>query len=535
MIKKNRNWLFYLSGTTLFLAFFFTLNVFAQTENNPVNSQKETLDLNQLANSFPPKTAFSQIKDEDIKRTFSFYTQPFVDFKLNVNPVSKTNFSPGETLILKGDLAYSYDNVNKVVSNITDKCFKIFQNKSQEEKIGICDNPEIFKIPSFQKVGIFVQIWRDDQDKESAKSKGDYLIEEFYLKEISILEENKQVPFELKWNLPKELISGNYHLSFYLNEQKNFSLSGFPVDSFSPLARTNFNVLNTENKKNEFVLSKDKITINDVSYSQTSPMQLIEARDGKIDIKTEVTNLSGNENNLKIKYQLYKWTQEDPTNIVDEKEMNEKLSQSQSLPLNYSFVPNNLYGFYTLKISANSSTTSSLANIHFIVKTKDSGRFMYLGLVKDKTGKISPMFCPRNTQWTGFFKGKIKLVVTEENKQIGTWEKEGFIEPVDGMCFIAKIDSLKNSYGDKCTEIKGEIFDDQGQMTDRVVSKYNCETEKTSIEKTIQEGKKTSVSNGFLFNSIFGLNLTLIFFLIVIAFLSLVLYIYFKKRDQDIH
>ena len=515
----------------VFVPFFST-----KAEENKGNvSVDKNFDATELIASLPPDNSFSQMKSEDMKRTFPFYTQPFVSFKINLDSSNKTNYQKGESIDLKGNLSYSYNETAKAIEGINQKCQNLFKDKSLDEREGICANSQEYDLIGFNQTGVFVQVWRQDKNLESAKAKGDYLVDEFYLDGDLSLKENQPASFNLKWKIPTGLESGSYHFSFFVNEKKNFSLLGFPVDVYSPLVKKDFRVEGDESKNKSLEIDKNNIKINDLAYSQTSPMQLVELKDGRIKVNANLESISQEKSNVKIKYQLYKWTQEDPSNILDTKEEVRTLLSGEETPLAYVFAPNDVDSFYTVKIevSDQASGAKSLVDVHFIIKDRNNGKFMYLGMTKNvKDGLFYPIFCPRNTEWTGYFDGKIKLAIKENNKEVGNWEKIGLIEPTDGICFVAKNDSFKNIRGEGCLELKGEIFDNKnGKVVDSVVSKYNCEdTNNLVLENDTKVSNKLNQQKNNSFSVLASSNFYPILVLIFILIVIIILIFYFKKN-----
>lgn len=425
--------------------------------------------LEKFFGSIPPENPFNSVSS-GLSSMVPFPFSPFSQFNITFNSDNRKGFSQGENLNVKGSfdfLSNSQSEINKSIQ----ECLNRFSNLKEEQRKKACAAPPIYEIPSFGEVGILTQIWKVDEDRQIENQKGDFLVDEFYVAESLEISEGESKDFALSWKIPEGLPNGSYYASFFINSYKRFSLLSFPVNVYSPLSRFDFSVL-TDTSFDNVYLDKNNIRINQKEYSQIYPVPIVEPAQGSIGIEFSLVNNSKEDKEVTLSYELFRWTQEDPRNILETEEKKVKIPANNHKNETYKLAVDQLESLYDLRITVVDNGVKSMANIHFSLKGGNRGMFTYLGMGKEN-GFIRPIFCLRNAQWEGFFEGKVKVTVKKTNgKKLNSGEIEGILEPQDGRCFVLD-DSRFRRKAETSLILLGEIFDKNGNKVDQIEILYN--------------------------------------------------------------
>ena len=478
--KQNKLWKELKEGVAWwgFLSFFLFLPAnAAQVEVQP-NFLNDYLN---FLKALPAPTALNGGGGNDLEEIVPPFKMPFAVFKFDWTGENKQSFSPGESVSLTGKLSYSFkgeENLQKI-KNI---CLEIIKDEKK------CQMPPIYEVPQFSKVGVFVQVWRKDPDKTGAE-KGDFLVDEFYALEDKSLTQGESLTFPIKWQIPQESAAGDYYLSLYLNQDKYFDLAGTPLTVFSEAKKFDFAVKNEgENKGIE--IDKNNIKINGQEFAYRRPAPTVKGE--MINLEIPLRNLNQNKEPVAVKFELYRWGQTDPKNLIKTETQNKTLEGKSQEVLRYSFVPDGKESVLDLKVSATNGKSTSVSNIRFTLEEKKRGIFRFLSFVQEQ-GKLLPVFCVRNANWTGNFSGKVKLSLGNN-----VWEKEGDIEASEGRCFLLR--DQKMQAGEKCSVLQAEIQDKTGFVTEKRELAINCakaaspEPKNTAPAKTPVQEKGASKS-----------------------------------------
>ena len=420
-----------------------------------------------------------------MERTLPFYTTPFSDFKITFDSEDKKFYQGGEEALIGGKISYSSENSEQEVEKIKNDCLSDQKDKTEERRKIICETPPIYYFSDFSDVSILVQVWREEEDRTKMREKGDDLVDEFYAVENILLKEKEEKGFEVKWKAPENLKPGKYYASFFVNQNKRFTLFNFPVNIFAPLTRFDFEIMRGEGDLEGGVkIDKDKIKINDEDYSQVLPAPEVDGSSGKINFKIPVSNPREKEETGTVTYILQRWTQENPIEVITKKEEPLKLAGGSEETLNFEFSPEEFDSVCNLQVVVQSEKTKSMTDIHFVVKGKNRGVIRFLGMGKERSSDDSwPFFCLRNAAWQGAFEGKLKLDFLDGNNQkIKDWEVAGEIEARDGVCFVIKDSAFSNLSKNSCLKMKGSVMGKDEKVTDEEEVYYNC----NSAEKANQ-------------------------------------------------
>lgn len=397
---------------------------------------------------------FTGKEDAELEQIYPYFADPINKFDIKLNSSGKQLYKTGETVSAEGEVSYALDSIKAgEFTKDTEKCFN-------------CPTSRVYRYPVLNDIGVFVQVFRKDEDK-AGSLEGDYLVDEFYAAQGVALSENAKEKVKVNWKVPEEIKEGKYYFSLTINAAQRFSLAGTPLLAHIPANIFDFDVNNPDNG-NGVEIDKNNLAINNANYVYRSPAPTVEPQDGEVKITVPVSNLNTGEAKVNIKYQLYRWGQEDKADLLNTKEETKNIGSAEKANLLYSFRPDDLNSVYNLKIIATTSQSVSTSNLRFVVKDHNRGIFDFIGKARDEQGAAYPTFCIRDAQWTGYFSGKVVLAVMDaKGNALSKFEKEGDIEATN-RCFVLKADKYRLN-DDTSASIKGEIYSKEGKLTDQKI------------------------------------------------------------------
>jgi len=400
------------------------------------------------------QSPFVNQEQEDMEMVYPYHADPLNDFDLSFDSQGRKNYNAGDQLKLNGSVKFT-PRGEEEIKKLTEGC----EN---------CKVPPVYNIPLLDDVGIYVQIWR--RDEQDGAIRGDYLIDEFHAAEGLTLRAGKAQNFSVEWQIPGEIKGGQYYLSFFIDSNKRFNLKGMPLVVFLSAADYDFYVTKPEEAGNGVELDKDNILINDESYVYRQPAPTVEPKEGEISVVVPLVNLNTDKQEINVRFELNGWGQGDPADSLLIKKDVVTLEPGEIVDLIYVFNPDNINSVYNLKAVAAAANSISTSNVRFVVKDKNRGLFGFLG-VAEKDNSLLPMFCLRNAQWIGTFDGKVKVTKNDfKDNQIASWEKTGSMEARD-RCFVIKDQNMRINEG--VVKLKGEIYNKEGKVVDTRTVMYN--------------------------------------------------------------
>ncbi len=477
--KKTVLWLGGLLVFPIFLAGIFSAQAAEEKGGLFKGSSEEEIraGLDQFFGSMPPENPFSQVEGSDYERVLPFAYPPFLDFKVKGRENYKQMFKAGESVDIEAVVSFSNDKSKMETGKLKEQCLEMTKD-NQKAREGICRDYDVYDVNSFEHLSLMVQVWRMDES-DNRKINGDFLVDEFYAKEDFQLSEGQLLPVKISWKAPKDLIKGKYFFSFFVNGNKKFPLLSFAPDIFSPLNQIPFTV--EGEKASGIILDKDGIEINSDHYFPINRIPTVKLMNGKITVKSSVINNTQSLANADVEYKLFRWTQENESDVLSKKNQQVSIKANGTSPIEFSFSPFEKESFYTLQINVKSGQEKSMVNVVLILEGKNRGVFIFMGQA-EKDSKVSPMVCLRNAAWVGNFKGRVDIsaFLGSSEKPIAKWSKEGYLETKDGFCLILKNNGFENLEKGKCTVFKGEIYDDKNNMVDQVTTDFYCGAKKDS-------------------------------------------------------
>lgn len=401
---------------------------------------------------------------------YPYYLHPISNLDLKLDKLAKQNFKKGEEVPISGSLKFTFDG-QKIIKKLSEDCMKKVNNAE------ICNVNSEYSISQLNNLGIFVQVWRVDEDSQNSK-KGDFLIQEFYLSEGINLKDGQEGNFKSKWKIPEEIKTGKYYLSFYINSEKSFDLNGSPLVTFNAGKTLDFYIPETEGGKSGVEIDKNSLKINGADYYYRNVAPTVSGNQ-EVVFEGKILNYDPENKDVKIKYSLYRWGQEDPADLLSQKEENMNIEGQSEKPIKFSFKGDKNNSVYNLKIEAVSGRGISTSNLRIVFENYHRGVFRYLGFLRNSNKNFVPFFCIRDAQWSGSFKGSVKLTLLDSaGKEVASWEDEDQINSGNDRCFAPKDRVYLNNLD--CSSLKAEIKNNQGVVFDKKTVTFGCEKKEAS-------------------------------------------------------
>ncbi len=468
--------------------------------------------------SLPNDTSFSNLAEE----VYPYYLNPISSFDLSLAKLAKQNFKKGDSINISGTLKFSFQGKN-ILSKLQKDCLMKINNPN------VCRVDSNYSVSEASKLGVFVQIWRKDLDSEKS-AKGDYLIDEFYLAKNITLKDGQEGNFNYKWKIPEEINDGQYYFSYYVNSDQSFDLSGTPLTTFNAAKTQDFSIEKDNQNQRGVEIDKNSLTVNGKEYSYRNLAPVVEGGQD-ISVEGKVTNYDSNTKQTKIKYTLSKWGQEDPGDVISQKEDDLSLPGNSDTPIKFSFNPGDSNSLYNLNISLVSPSSSSSSDIRVVIKNNHRGIFRFLGFLNKDNGDVVPYFCIRDAQWEGGLNGRVNLSVSDgRGVNLLAWSGQGVINSGNDRCFIPKGQEISGGKG--CITVKGEILNDKDVPTDIKEATFGCAVDSVSnFEYKNADSKPGTVSKvmGRAGNNL-GVAVLLI---LIFSLLVLVLFIINNKKNKQ--
>jgi len=483
-------------------------------QNKAPGDSLVTPELEQQIDNYVAGSASPSVFKDRVQEVLPFQTSPYNKFNLAIG--GKQSYQNGEKFEVQGTLSFS--------SQAQAEAQKFLKDCQSKSKSGSqCLNPPSYSFPTLDNVGVFVQVWKKDKT-EMAASKGDFLVDEFYALQGATLKENESKEFTINWQVPGELKEGDYYLALYVNSGKGFDLWGSPLVPYSWAKVFDFGVKTSDGVIGSGIeLDKDNIRVNGKSYSYRQPAPEVTPNDSnEIAVELPLTNLNPQKENIKLKYELYRFGQSDPENLINSEEETKTVNAGEKTALQYSFSPNATDSLYNVKVIASTAKSISESNIRFVVTGKDRGIFRFLGLAQSQ-GSFNPLICLRDAVWNGLFPGKVKISVADNHGNLlGDFEQDANIK-AETRCFV--LPSIKFDKPN-CGVIMGEIQDKQGVVVDKKTVAVSCEAPPGGVSSTLENLGQALPFKG-------GKGWIVLFVIVAFAIGGGILYLNNKRKNDE--
>ena len=330
---------------------------------------------------------------------------------------------------------------------------------------------------------IYVKIFQKQIDAKAAQSNGNFLVDQFFVKEGITLDAKETKTFEFMWTVPAWAPEGDYLTFTYFESAKKFNLLGLSFTDDITGGRGNFKV--KSDFKNSVMIDKNNVKVGGKKLLFATPSPRF-TKDEAIAIELPIKNPTKTAQEATITYDLYYWDSLNNSQKIDTKKETINLKAGETKKLAYQ-ITDTKYPVYYLVATTKWHDFSSIADIRVIREGLDRGRINFPGIKSFpiKKGEANTLFVcahsmgtiPGNSTSTDEIgvsapiQGKLEIsLVDGQNNQIKKYAWSGEITS-EMMGFKADFTPDKNY---SSFQIKAALYDASNQIMDEATLKYDC-------------------------------------------------------------
>lgn len=392
-----------------------------KVESNPLNISPEIKTENQ---SISGKSCTNQKGDSDIDCA-DYCKSQSVQIKFTNN---KEIYSPNEVVELSGEL-------------INDNTYPIVEGT------------------------VFARITRKNNEHPE---EGNYIIDEFIVKDNISLKEKETQTINFKWTIPEGITTGNYKVEFIFSVGKQFILAGTPFYNEISMGGINFGI--KSDQKSFLSFDRSKTTVNGEKYKHFGNWLTIETNKEAL-IKQSIQSTLNEERNVDITYNLYRWNSLNNSDLLDTKKESITLGSQTDKELEYK-IPQLTEAVYYLQIVAQSKSDKSIVYIR-ITTPQTNIKLDYLAVTRFpiKQGEGFSLFSCFHDEAATASKGKIEVILTDKkNNEVGRFDQEGLIT---NKMAAQKADITAQKDYDYL-KLTAKVYDEKNNLKDQYETIYDC-------------------------------------------------------------
>lgn len=305
----------------------------------------------------------------------------------------------------------------------------------------------------------------------------DIILERVMLENLNLLPGEKK-SVVLTYQLPGELVSGRYALTFYFNEGNNFDISGLHFSNNVYGAAAQFDISGGSKGLLRFDTARIKVN-NDSTTADALAAKVFPASAEMVLLSVPLMNGKKESRTVAVSYQLFYWDSLKPVNLLKSEDFNVALKPSEvkDIGLNIDISSRTSY---LVKLTANSQDESSWSYFR-IVKSGFRPRLFFVGLnsfplLKEESNNVA-FACYANTA-PGSGIGKLELTV--KNSSGVVLDSRAYVgdmsEKID--IFSSSLTGLGNQDG---LIVSAKLYDNSEALVDEVNITYDCSEFSSSV------------------------------------------------------
>ncbi|MFA6354103.1 MAG: thrombospondin type-1 domain-containing protein [Candidatus Paceibacterota bacterium] len=421
---------------------------------------------------------------------------------------------------------FDFYKFGSVQINISPKITKSLSGTDMDFSIGVA-NENTYPIVDGS---VYIKIFQKQKDLKLAQKNGDFLIDQFFVKEGMTLDTRQATSFDFSWKIPAWAPEGDYLAVAYFQSAKKFNLMGLTFTDDIKGNQVGFSI--ASDFKNSVAWDKNGVKINDKDYLFAAPIPRL-GKDEKIKISAPLKNPTKQNQKAEISFDVYFWDGLLSSQRVETKQETVDLAPGETKTVTYELTDNK-YPAYFLVAKSKWNDFSSIINVRFAREGIDRPRINFPALTKFplKKGETATIFsCIHDVGTAGVVSGRLEIkLLDEKGAIIKNSTYSGDI--TDGMMGF-KTDFTAQNDLDVAT-IKASLFDAQNLLVDEVEMKYNCQ--EIDPAKCSNKGTEpvSSSSDSSSTKPIFGDSSYWIYGLIGIgAAIIIVIFILIRKRKRN--
>lgn len=371
---------------------------------------------------------------------------------------------------------------------------------------------------------IYVRVFKKQTTSASTQANGDILVDQFFAKEGLSLKAMESRKMDFLWTVPARAPEGDYLIRTYFVASKRFDLDGASYSDTVSSGRTTFKIQSS--LKDSVTLDRNNLKINN---SKASPLgEPVFKKEEVVTFTIPLSNPTNEAQEVKVTYELYKWSNLLSSERVDTKEETIVLKAKETKTLTYE-AKDGSYPIYYLVIKSQWKSFASIVNTRFLREGVEALRLNLVGLanfpIKDVEGN-SVFACAQSVGTKSLISGKLELSIWDESdKSIKKYDYSGDFENFPtglktGFAVPKGFDNFR---------LKAVLYDAGGKQVDEIEVKYNCsEVDPTLCTKqetpTTPTDSPMSSKELMLYGGIVG----------AIVIIAVVIWIIIRKRKSGL-
>lgn len=314
---------------------------------------------------------------------------------------------------------------------------------------------------------IYVRIAKKNPDYIT---EGHYAIDEFIAIENVVIDASSETPVEFEWKVPPQLGAGDYRADYFFSVGKRFNLGGLPFTNEIVVGFSSFKIKST--KQTEFILDRAGTKVNGVAYKHIGNWPRTEQQQ-QVEITQALKNLSNDELDVDVTYNLYSWDSLDEKDFISTKTEKVVVPAKSSIDLNYT-IESVGEAVYYLNILASSGGNSSIVNIRIISDISKS-RINYPAITKfplTEGDDFKIFSCFHTTSGVEEDAKMILSLSDKDGEEVARGEWSGTFN--SAMSAVSgDITALKDY---RFLNLKAKLFDKEGELIEQYETDYDCAT-----------------------------------------------------------
>lgn len=332
-------------------------------------------------------TVFAQ-SDELIQKLESISSQEdFNNFIDELTPEDEQEFfgSFVDTQGLGGDIPGAVNCFDHYeFGSVTAKPFSEIRTASSGQMLGfgleiVNNNP--YPVVDLE---VYVRVFRSQEDSANTKNNADHIVDQFRVVEDLSLLANESKRTEFFWNIPQDVLSGNYRLVTFVVSSGRYNLNGLSFTDDITGNSTNFSIVG---KDEGVYFDKNTVTVDGEQHTFVSALNVLD-KDVPIEIEVDVVNDTDEDQAVYLEWSDYVWDSANEDNLINTDEDKVFVPAKSSVSVSH-VLKDNTKPVYLVIPKLSYKDTKSFLNIRFARDANDYPRINFPGVdsypVSDET------------------------------------------------------------------------------------------------------------------------------------------------------
>lgn len=334
---------------------------------------------------------------------------------------------------------------------------------------------------------VFARVSRKNQNYIE---EGNYIVDEFFIKENVSLKEGEVQALSFKWNIPENITGGNYRIDYFFSVGKKFNLGGLPFSNEVVIGATEFSI--DSSQKSFISFDRSKTVVNGEKYRHIGNWPIFGSEE-KVVINQPLLNSFDQEKKIKVTYSLYHWDSLNKNDLKDSKTEEIVIPAKSSKDLEY-VIPQMDDAVYYLQIVAESGVEKSIINIR-VTSPQENIRLNYPAITKfpiNQSDDFTLFSCFHNGSSISS-EGRVEIILADEKGvEVGKFQYQGAIT----SSMLAEKAELNAKKDYEFLKLSAKTYDKNNNLTDEYEAIYDCKEFNSCKEKSTVGSIGLSSLNG---------------------------------------